>query len=78
MRVCIFEGRERVACSLLYPIFKFGKNYDRIHTLIVYSVVGFFTCINSILKRVGGRLLRLFRSRLLRLPSGKFQRIFRG
>ena len=24
MRVCIGEGRERVACSLLYPIFKFG------------------------------------------------------
>ena len=24
MRVCIGEGRVRVACSLLYPIFKFG------------------------------------------------------
>ena len=25
MRVCVFEGRLRVACSLLYPIFKIGN-----------------------------------------------------
>ena len=24
MRVCVGEGRVRVACSMLYPIFKFG------------------------------------------------------
>ena len=36
MRVCIFEGRERVACSLLYPIFKIGKNSERIPRESVY------------------------------------------
>ena len=36
LRVCIGEGRERVACRLLYPIFKFGKNFERVHTESVY------------------------------------------
>ena len=36
MRVCIFEGCLRVACSLLYPIFKFGKISERIPRESVY------------------------------------------
>ena len=36
MRVCIGEGRVRVACSLLYPIFKFRCNKKQIHTESVY------------------------------------------
>ena len=32
MRVCIGEGRERVACRLLYSIFKIWKIFGRVHT----------------------------------------------
>ena len=42
MRVCIFEGRERVACSMLYPIFKFGKFLERIPRESVYLTVKIF------------------------------------
>ena len=40
MRVCIGEGRERVACSLLYPIFKFGNFLERIPRESVCFLVG--------------------------------------
>ena len=41
MRVCIDEGRERVACSLLYPIFKFGLDWGVIPRESVYSILCF-------------------------------------
>ena len=39
MRVCIGEGRVRVACSMLYPIFKFGDVWGCGYTMRVCIVI---------------------------------------